>query len=256
MNEPPLSKDQAVRYERHLGLAGIGAEGQRRLLGSSALVVGAGGLGSPAILYLVAVGVGRLGILDDEQVELSNLNRQVIHRTADVGRPKVERAAEAAGAINPDCAVEPLAERLTPRNARAIVRRFDLVLDCTDNFPTRFLLSDACWFEKKPLVSAAVQRFEGMLLTVLPEKGSPCYRCLVPESPEPQDRTVFGAVPGVLGALEAMEAVKVLLGIGSDLAHRLLVYDGLAGTFRTVLRTRDPACPLCGDHPTIKDVGR
>ena len=256
MNEPPLSKDQAVRYERHLGLAGIGAEGQRRLLGSSALVVGAGGLGSPAILYLVAVGVGRLGILDDEQVELSNLNRQVIHRTADVGRPKVERAAEAAGAINPDCAVEPLAERLMPRNARAIVRRFDLVLDCTDNFPTRFLLSDACWLGKKPLVSAAVQRFEGMLLAVLPEKGSPCYRCLVPESPDPQDRAIFGAVPGVLGALQAMEAVKVLLGIGSDLAHRLLVYDGLAGTFRTVGRTRDPACPLCGERPAITDVGR
>ena len=256
MNEPRLSKDQAVRYERHLALAGIGAEGQRRLLGSSALVVGAGGLGSPAILYLAAVGVGRLGILDDEQVELSNLNRQVIHRTADVGRPKVARAVEAVCALTPDCTVEPVAERLTPRNARAIVRRFDLVLDCTDNFPTRFLLSDACWFEKKPLVSAAVQRFEGILLAVLPEKGSPCYRCLVPESPEPQDRAIFGAVPGVLGTLEAMEAVKVLLGIGSDLAHRLLVYDGLAGTFRTVRRTRDPACPLCGERPAITDVGR
>ena len=256
MSEKPWTEADAQRYERQVVLPQIGVEGQKRLLSSSALVVGAGGLGSPAILYLAAVGVGRLGIADGEAVELSNLNRQVLHATADIGRPKADSAAEKVRALAPACAVEPLAVRLTAENARDIVRPYDVVLDCTDNFAARFLISDACWLQKRALVSAAVQRFEGMLLAVIPGGGNPCYRCLVPEATGVQDRGIFGAIPGVMGALQAMEAVKVLLGIGENLARRLVIYDGLAGTFRTVGRVQDPACSLCGDHPTITDVGR
>ena len=256
MSKRPCTQADAERYERQIILPQIGAEGQRRLQEAGALVVGAGGLGSPAILYLAAAGVGRLGIADSEAVELSNLNRQVIHATSDVGRAKVRSAAEKVRALNPACAVEPMAVRIGAENAREIVRPYDVVLDCTDNFSARFLISDACWLERRALVSAAVQRFEGMLLAVLPGEGNPCYRCLVPEPTGEQDRGIFGAVPGVMGALAAMEAVKVILGIGESLGRRLLLYDGLAGTFRTVGRVRDPACPLCGDRPTIAEVRR
>ncbi|HUS45155.1 MAG TPA: HesA/MoeB/ThiF family protein [Phycisphaerae bacterium] len=254
MSEPKWTEKQVLRYERNTALREIGVEGQQRLLGASALVVGAGGLGSAALFYLAASGVGRLGIVDAERVELSNLNRQVLHRTEDVGRCKTERAEEAIRALNPDCAVEPFPDSLSAANVRERLRGYDVVLDCTDNFPTRFLISDACWLEGKPLVSAAVQRFEGLLLAVIPGKGNPCYRCLVPEPQPPQGKGIFGAVPGVMGTLEAMEAMKMLLGIGEGLADRLLVYNGLKGTVRTVKRTCDPACPLCGERPTITDV--
>ena len=252
MDLPDLTAEARERYARNLRLAELGEEGQRRLLASSALVVGAGGLGSPAIAYLAAAGVGRIGIVEAETLELSNLNRQVLYRTADLGRPKVESAAAHVRALNPDCRVETFAERIAEGGARARVRGWDVVLDCTDNFPTRLVLADACWREGAPLVSAAAIRFEGRLLVVLPAAGSPCYRCLVPEAPgedvvpAAREVGVFGAAPGVMGALEAMEAVKVLLGIGQNLAHHLLIYDGLKGMFRTVRRTRDPACPVCG----------
>jgi adenylyltransferase/sulfurtransferase len=253
MDPADLTPDQRERYDRNLRLAEVGEAGQRRLLESSALIVGAGGLGSPAILYLAAAGIGRLGILDGERLERSNLNRQVLHRTADLGRPKADSAARRVRGLNPALRVEVFAERLTEAGARDRVRGWDVVLDCTDNFPTRLVLADACWREGRGLVSAAAIRFEGWLLSVLPAAGSPCYRCLVPEPPGeevlPAARTVgvFGAAPGVLGALQAMEAVKLLLGIGQNLAHHLLIYDGLEGTFRTVRRARDPACPVCGE---------
>ncbi len=240
------------RYARHRVLAGVGPAGQARLAAASALVVGAGGLGSGALPYLAALGVGRLGLSDGETVEPSNLNRQVLYGPADVGRVKVEAAAERLAAVNPDVRLETFAARVTAETARARVAGWDVVLDCTDNFPARFAVADACWAEGVPLVSAAAVRFEGLLLAVLPEAGSPCYRCLVPEAPPRADEPralevgVFGPVPGVLGTLQALEAGKVLLGLGGTLADRLLVVDGLAGTMRTVRRTRDPACPVCG----------
>jgi adenylyltransferase/sulfurtransferase len=250
--EPQLTPDARQRYDRHIRLAALGEAGQRRLLESTALVVGAGGLGSAAMLYLAAAGVGRIRLVESERLELSNLNRQVLHRTADLGRPKADSAAEAVRALNPDCRVEIVPERLAAARARQIVRGAGVALDCTDNFPTRFVLADACWAEGVPLVSAAVLRFEGQLLSVIPAEGSPCYRCLIPEPPPPDVAPaaaqvgILGAVAGVLGTLQAVEAIKVLAGIGRNLAHRLLVYDGLEGTFRTVRRTRDPACPVCG----------
>lgn len=245
---PELTPQDRERYDRNLRLAPVGEAGQRRLIESGALVVGAGGLGSAAILYLAAAGVGRLTIVESERLELSNLNRQILHRTADIGRPKIDSAAEAVLALNPGCRVTKVAERLDAGRARAVVRGAPVVLDCTDNFTTRCVIADACWAEGVPLVSAAVLRLEGLLLSVIPSAGSPCYRCLLPEPP-PADVAptavqvgILGAVAGALGALQAVEAIKVLLGIGDNFAHRLLVYDGLAGTFRTVRRTRDPAC--------------
>ena len=251
MDLPGLSDNQRERYDRHLRIPDVGEAGQRRLIASSALVIGAGGLGSPALLYLAAAGVGRIGIVEGDRLELSNLNRQVLHSTADLGRPKVESAAEKLLALAPDCRVETFPERFSAGGARRLVRGWDVILDCTDNFATRLLLSDACWREGARLVSAAATRFDGLLLSILPEAGSPCYRCLVPEAPPedvlppPAALGVFAATPGVMGSLQAMEALKVLLGVGKNLAHELLVYEGLKGRVRIVRRTRDPACRLC-----------
>jgi len=258
MADGELTRDQLERYDRNLRLAGVGPAGQRRLLASSVLVAGAGGLGSSAILYLAAAGVGRLAVADAGRLERSNLNRQVLHRTGDLGRLKVDSAREAVRALNPDCRVETIAEPLSAATARRAVRGFDVVLDCTDNFPTRLALADACWLERVPLVSGAVVRMEGLLLVARP--GHPCYRCLVPEVPPPDEVPsaaevgILGAVAGTIGALAAVEALKLLLGIGRPLVDDLLVYDGLAGTFRETRRVRDPACPLCGDHPTITEA--
>jgi adenylyltransferase/sulfurtransferase len=246
-----LSPESRERFDRNLRIPEIGCEGQKRLLGASALVVGAGGLGSAAILYLASAGVGRLAIADSGRLELSNLNRQVLHRTCDVGRRKVDSAREAVFSLCPICKVEIVADRLDAGNVRGMVRGFDVVLDCSDNFPTRLGLSDAAWQEKIPLVSAAAVRMEGRLLTVLPGRD-PCYRCLVPElPPEAQvpravEVGILGGAAGAMGALQAVEAVKVLLGVGETLIDRLLIYDGLGGRFREVKRVRDPACPLCG----------
>ncbi len=256
MTSADLTPEQRERYDRNLRLAAVGEDGQRRLLASSALVVGAGGLGSPALAYLAAAGVGRLGIVDADRLEPSNLNRQVLHRLADLGRPKAESAADHVRGLNPDVAVEARVERLEAAHAAARVRGWEVVLDCSDNFATRLALSDACWAERVPLVSAAAVRMEGLLLVVDPRRGGPCYRCLVPEEPGPDDvpravrEGVFGAVPGMLGAMAATEAVKGLLGRETDLAASLLIYDALTARVRHVRRRRDPACPRCGPEST------
>lgn len=248
---PPLTPEDRERYDRNLRLVAVGEAGQRRMLAARAAVVGAGGLGSAAIYYLAAAGVGRLRIIEPGRLELSNLNRQILHRAAEVGGMKVESAARAARDLNPGCRIEALAERVTPETAPGLLAGADVVLDCTDNFPTRFVIADACWRAGLPLVEASALRFEGQLLSVIPAEGSPCYRCLIPEPPPPEQAPsgaevgILGAVAGVMGTLQAAEAVKVLLRIGENMAHRLGVYDGLAGTYRTIRRTRDPACPVC-----------
>jgi molybdopterin/thiamine biosynthesis adenylyltransferase len=255
-----LTEQQVQRYSRHILLKEVGVEGQRRLLGSSALVVGAGGLGSPIIQYLAAAGIGCLGVADGDAVELSNLQRQVVHGTSDVGRPKALSAAEFVRELNPDCQVEAIAQRLTAANTRAIVSRYDVVLDGSDNFPTRFLAADACWLEGVPLVSGAVLQFEGQLMTVLPGAGNPCYRCFVPQPPPAgmipscREAGILGAVAGVIGTLQAVEALSLLLGLGASLSHQLLIYEALESGFTKVRRVRDPECPLCGERPTIADL--
>ncbi len=260
MSEEEFTEEQIERYSRHILLREVGGEGQRKLMKSSALMVGAGGLGSPALLYLAAAGVGRIGVADGDAVEVSNLQRQVIHGARDLGRNKAISAEEAIKEVNPECRVEVFAEHLTADNIREVVRRYDIVLDGSDNFPTRFLAADCCWFEEVPLVTAAVVRFEGQLITVLPGNGNPCYRCLFREPPPPglvpscQEAGVLGAVVGVMGTLQAVEALKVLLGIGGVLSDRLLLYDALDCRFSTVKRVQDPDCPLCGRSPSITDL--
>jgi molybdopterin/thiamine biosynthesis adenylyltransferase len=252
-----LTDEQVERYSRQLILQEVGGAGQKKLLRSRALVVGAGGLGSPALLYLAGAGVGKLGIADGDAVDLSNLQRQIIHKTADLGKSKALSAEAAVRALNPDCEVEVFPERLTIANIREVIKRYDVVLDGSDNFPTRFLVADCCRFENVPLVSAAILRFEGQLMVALPGKGNPCYRCFIPEPPPAglvpscQQAGVLGAVAGVMGSLQAVETLKLLLGTGGLLSHHLLVYDGLACTFRTAKRAPDPDCPLCGAMPSI-----
>ena len=249
---PHLTPESREQFHRNMRLAEVGEVGQRRLLASRVMVVGAGGLGSAALLYLAAAGVGRLRIADPERLEASNLNRQVLYRRSDLGRPKAASARREIIALNPDCRVETVSERVTAANAKELVRATDLALDCTDNFEARFAVADACWSLGVPLVSAGVLRFGGQILSVVPAKGSPCLRCLMPEpppaeaSPKAAEVGILGAVAGMFGTLQAIEAVKILLGVGEDYAHRLLAYDGLAGTFRLIRRERDPACPLCG----------
>lgn len=260
MSAISFTEEQVERYSRHILLPEVGGEGQERLLGSSAFVVGAGGLGSPALLYLAAAGVGRLGVIDGDVVDLSNLQRQVIHRTKDVGRKKTLSAEETIRALNPDCEVAAISEPLTVDNARAVLRGYDVVLDGSDNFATRFLVSDCCWFEGIPLVSAAVLQFEGQLMTMAPGEGNACYRCMLPEPPPPgaapscREAGILGALTGVMGTLQTMEALKLLLGIGTPMTRRLLVYDGLECTFRTLKRRPDPKCPLCGPDATITEL--
>ncbi len=250
-----LSDDELERYARHIVLREMGGPGQAKLKAARVLVVGAGGLGSPLILYLAAAGVGTIGIVDFDAVSLSNLQRQIAHRTADVGRPKTESARDAATAINPNVVIEPHNIRLTPENARAIIRRYDIVTDGSDNFETRFLINDACFHEKKALVSAAVTEFDGQLATfkAFDKSGAyPCYRCLFPAPPPPgtapscSETGVLGAAAGVMGTLQALEVLKEIAGIGESLAGRLLIYDALATRFRTVTFKPDPACALCG----------
>ena len=255
-----LTEEQIQRYSRHILLPEVGGEGQRKLMNASAFVVGAGGLGSPVLLYLAAAGVGRLGIVDEDVVDLSNLQRQIIHGLSDLGRSKVLSAKEAIKEINPECEVEVFSERLSVENVRKMLGGSDVVLDGSDNFPTRFLVADCCQFERVPLVSAAVLRFEGQLMTILPGEGNPCYRCLFPEPPPAglvpscQEAGVLGAVVGVMGTLQTAEALKILLGIGDLMSHRFLLYDALEFSFTTMKRASDPECPLCGDNPSITEL--
>jgi len=253
-----FSGDEIERYSRNILLGEVGGTGQARLRAARVLVVGAGGLGSPLLLYLAAAGVGTLGIVDDDMVALSNLQRQVAHTTDRVGTNKVVSAAIALAALNPGTVVEPHAVRLTAANAMALARGYDLVCDGSDNFPTRFLLADACHLAGRTLVSGAVLRFDGQLATFPP--GGPCYRCLYPTPPPPgmvptcSEAGILGAVTGVVGTLMATEVLKELMGIGTSMAGRVLIWDALAMRMRTIGLPRDPTCALCGDHPTIRDL--
>jgi len=255
-----FSDDQIDRYARHLVLPEIGEEGQAKLLNARVLVIGAGGLGSPLLLYLAAAGIGTLGIVDDDVVDLSNLQRQVLHDTANIGMAKVESARRRIAEINPEVTVEAHNQRLSPDNALDLVSRYDLVADGSDNFPTRYLANDACYLAKKTLVSAAIMRFDGQLSTFKAhEGGTPCYRCLFgPQPGDPKescaDVGVLGALAGTLGALQANEVVKEILGIGSSLAGQLVLFDSLETTFRKVKVPSDPDCPLCGSQATIRDL--
>ncbi len=254
-----LSEEQVRRYARHILLPEVGGIGQARLLAARVLVVGAGGLGSPLVLYLAAAGVGTIGIVDDDVLELSNLQRQIAHTTARLGLPKVKSAAVAVRALNPDVRVEQHHVRLSHDNALDLIGRYDVVADGSDNFPTRFLVNDACFFAGKPLVSAAILRFDGQLATFRPNSG-PCYRCLFPAPPPPEsgpacaESGVLGVVTGVLGALQATEVLKEILSIGRSMTGALLIYDSLSTTFRRIMVRPDPGCPLCGSVPTLRDL--
>ena len=261
-----LSDDQLERYSRHIVLREVGGAGQQKLLASKVLVVGAGGLGSPLILYLAAAGVGTIGIADFDTVSLSNLQRQIAHRGTDVGRPKTESAKDTALAINPDMRIVTISERLSDVNIMKILDNYDIVADGSDNFPTRFLLNDACYFARKTLVSAAVTEFDGQLATYRPwdrtAEGArfPCYRCLFP-APPPREAApncseagVLGAVAGIMGTMQALEVLKEILGIGQSLAGRLLIYDALSAQSRQVTVKPDPACALCGQSPKIHSL--
>jgi molybdopterin/thiamine biosynthesis adenylyltransferase len=254
-----LTEDQLERYARHIRLDQVGMHGQELLLAAKVLVMGAGGLGSPVIQYLAAAGIGTLGIIDDDTVDLSNLQRQTLHGSADVGTAKVESAAAAVRALNPDVTVVEHATRLTASNARMLVREYDIVADGSDNFATRFLINDACFFERRVLVSAAVIRFDGQLSTYKPHISGPCYRCLYPDAPPDDVWTcesagILGAVAGVMGSLQATEVLKEIIGIGESMAGRLLIYDALDLSTRIVKVRPDAACALCSQQATIKDV--
>jgi len=253
---PQFTLEQIERYKRHLLLDEVGADGQRRLLDARVLIIGAGGLGSPAALYLAAAGVGTLGLLDFDRVDASNLQRQVLYGTPDVGRPKVEVARERLRALNPDVQVIAHEERLEAANARERIRGYDVVLDGTDTFPSRYLTNDVCVWERRPLVYGSIMRFEGQAAVFDATRG-PCYRCLFPEPPPPElapncaAAGVLGVLPGVIGMLQATEVIKLLLGLGEPLIGRLLVYDALALDFRTFRISRDPECVVCGPNPKI-----
>ena len=255
-----FTEDEIQRYSRHILLPEVGGIGQARLKAARVLVVGAGGLGSPLMLYLAAAGIGTIGVVDADVVEMSNLQRQIAHTTDRIGLTKVTSAETAAVAINPGVRIEAHPVRLEAGNALALIGDYDLVCDGTDNFTTRFLVSDACVLAKKTLVSAAVLRFEGQLSVFKPHEGGPCYRCLYPEPPPPgvvptcSEAGVFGAVTGVMGTLQATEVLKEILGIGDTLSGRLLVWDALATRFRTVKLRPDPGCAACGPSATIKDL--
>lgn len=250
----PLTDEELERYARHLVLREVGGPGQAKLKAARVLVVGAGGLGSPLLLYLAAAGVGTLGIVDFDTVSLSNLQRQIAHVTAAVGQPKTESARNALVAVNPNVAIAPHPERIAPGNAAALVEAYDIVADGSDNFVTRFLVHDTCFALKKTLVSAAVSEFDGQLSTYKAYDRSgefPCYRCLFPEPPPPgaappcSETGILGAVAGVMGTLQATEVLKEILGIGQSLAGQLVLYDALSTRFRTVRVRPDPACALC-----------
>jgi adenylyltransferase/sulfurtransferase len=253
-----FSETEIQRYARHILLAEVGGVGQAKLRAARVLVVGAGGLGCPLVLYLAAAGVGTIGIVDDDRVSLSNLQRQIAHATADIGAPKVASAASAALAINPGVVIHAHEARLSAGNVGALIDDYDFVCDGTDNFAARYLLADACYLAGKTLISAAVLRFEAQLSTFRP--GGPCYRCLYPEAPPAglvpscSEAGVLGAVTGVAGTLQATEVLKEIMGIGTGLSGRLLLWDALHMSFRTVGFSRDPGCVLCGEHARITDL--
>ena len=254
-----LSHDEVMRYSRHLIMPEVGISGQKKLKASSILIVGAGGLGSPIALYSAAAGIGRIGIVDYDRVDLSNLQRQIIHGTSDIGRPKVESALDLLKDINPHIRFDAYNEPLSSENALNIVKDYDLVVDGTDNFPTRYLLNDACIFSGKPFIFGGIFRFYGQV-SVFCADGGPCYRCLFP-SPPPADSVpscaeggVLGFLPGTIGTIQASEAVKLILGIGDPLVGRLLTYNALDVDFKLFNIRKDPECPVCGENPSIREL--
>ncbi len=257
-----FTDDQIRRYARHIILPEIGGTGQERLLNARVLVVGAGGLGAPVLLYLAAAGIGTIGVIDDDAVDLSNLQRQAIHDTATIGVAKVDSAASRIAAINPDVRVDRHHARLTAANALDLIGDYDIVADGSDNFATRYLVNDACYLARRPLVSAALLRFDGQIATFKAHEGppNPCYRCVFPEAPPAgtvpscSEAGVLGALAGLVGSLQAVEIVKEVLGIGEGLSGRLLMIDSLGSEFRKLKVPRDPDCPLCGGKATIKDL--
>jgi len=255
-----FTEEQIERYSRHIILPEVGGKGQARLLGSKVFILGAGGLGSPALLYLAAAGAGTIGVADADRVDLSNLQRQIIHTTKNIGIPKTQSAKKAIEDLNPDVKVVIYNERLTKENIRNIIKDYDIVLDGSDNFPTRFLMNDASFFEKKTLVSGSMFRFEGQVSVFKPHQGYPCYRCLYPEPPPKglvpscQEAGVLGALAGVIGVLQAVETVKEILGIGETLAGHLMLFDALRMSFKKLRVRKDPGCALCGGNPSIKEL--
>ena len=259
----PLSDQQLERYARHIVLREVGGAGQAKLSAAKVLVIGAGGLGSPLILYLAAAGVGTIGIVDFDTVSLSNLQRQIAHGTGDIGRLKTQSASDTARGINPDIRIVAHDMRMTAANAASLIDGYDIVADGSDNFATRFLVNDACFFANKTLVSAAVTEFDGQLSTYKPwrQRGVfPCYRCLFPEPPPPEaapncsETGVLGAVAGVMGTLQAVEVLKEIVGVGQSMAGRLMIYDALDAQFRNVRVPADPGCRLCGSAPIIRSL--
>jgi adenylyltransferase/sulfurtransferase len=261
-----MDPDEIERYARHIVLREVGGPGQAKLKRARVLVIGAGGLGAPVLLYLAAAGVGTLGVVDDDTVALSNLQRQVIHGTPDIGRPKVESAADAIRRLNPHVTFAPHAQRLTAENALSLIGRYDIVADGSDNFATRYLVADACYFAKTPLVTAALGTFDGTLTTIRAhERGAdgtpnPTYRCIFPEPPPPgtvpacAEAGILGALPGILGSMMALEVIREIVGFGEGLVGRLLMVDGRAMRFETVGYAWDPANPLSGEAPSIRDL--
>src|SRR5213080_3287103 len=255
-----LSNDEIRRYSRHLILPEVGLSGQKKICSTSVLCIGAGGLGSPIAMYLAAAGIGKLGILDFDSVDFSNLQRQIIHGTADVGRPKTQSARETINAINPNVEVVIHNTRITSENALDLIRPYDIVVDGTDNFPTRYLTNDACVLLKKPNVYGSIFRFEGQASVFAPHLGGPCYRCLYPEPPPPgmvpscAEGGVLGVLPGIIGTIQATEILKLALGKGSSLIGRLLLFNALDMKFRELKLRRDLECPICGENPSIKQL--
>ncbi len=255
-----LTQDEILRYSRHLIMPEVGVEGQEKLKAGKVLLIGTGGLGSPAALYLAAAGIGTLGLIDFDVVDFSNLQRQIIHSTSSVGKPKVESAKQRLAEINPNVKVVTYNERLSKDNIMKILKDYDILLDGTDNFQTRYLVNDACVFAKKPFVYGSIFRFDGQATVFYPGKGGPCYRCLFAEPPPPgmvpscAEGGVLGILPGVIGVIQATEVVKLLLGKGDLLIGRLMLYDALKMNFREVKFRRNPKCPVCGDAPTIKEL--
>ena len=255
-----MNDDELRRYSRHLSLPEVGLEGQKKICSASVLCIGAGGLGSPIAMYLAAAGIGKLGIVDFDAVDLSNLQRQILHGTADVGRPKTQSARDTIRRLNPHVEVVLHDTRLTSENALDIIRPYDIVVDGTDNFPTRYLTNDACVLLQKPNVYGSIFRFEGQASVFAPHLGGPCYRCLYPEPPPPgtvpscAEGGVLGVLPGIIGLIQATEILKLVLGKGTSLLNRLLLFNALDMQFRELKLRRDPQCPLCGEHPVITQL--
>jgi adenylyltransferase/sulfurtransferase len=255
-----LSNEEIRRYSRHLILPEVGLAGQKKIKATSVLCIGAGGLGSPIAMYLAAAGIGKIGIVDFDTVDYSNLQRQILHTDADVGRPKAQSAKETIGGINPNVEVVIHNTAINSGNAFDLIRPYDIVVDGTDNFPTRYLTNDACVLLKKPNVYGSIFRFEGQASVFAPHLGGPCYRCLYPEPPPPgmvpscAEGGVLGVLPGIIGCIQTTEILKLALGKGTSMVGRLLLFNALDMKFRELKLRRDPACPICGDHPTIKEL--